>query len=370
VPFIGAPLVWQGTPGFRGEGMKIAIIDTGIDYTHANFGGPGTVAAFVAAEATSTQPADPALFGPNAPKVKGGTDLVGDDYNADPNADPTSPFPFQPIPHPDPNPLDCSASRGGGHGSHTAGTAAGFGVANGGTYGGPYNSAAYQQTQFAVGPGVAPKADLYMVRVFGCEGSTDVVVEAIEWAVQNDMDVISMSLGSDFGPARTADAIASQNATKAGITVVAASGNAGPGLYITSTPASGNGVISVAAMDSTATFPGAAMTLNTGKTIEVQNSNGAALPGGALGIVVLRNPNGSVSLGCNEAEYVDATIAGKLVVTLRGTCDRVFRAVAGQKHGAAAVAMINTSPGYPPFEGTITGDGGSISWSPFHSSAC
>src|SRR5256885_1944324 len=47
VPFIGAPTVWQGSPGFRGEGVKIAIIDTGIDYTHANFGGPGTVAAEV-----------------------------------------------------------------------------------------------------------------------------------------------------------------------------------------------------------------------------------------------------------------------------------------------------------------------------------
>src|SRR5467141_1332453 len=35
VPFIGAPQVWQGTPAFKGEHVKIAIIDTGIDYTHA-----------------------------------------------------------------------------------------------------------------------------------------------------------------------------------------------------------------------------------------------------------------------------------------------------------------------------------------------
>src|SRR3984885_1207304 len=82
VPFIGAPEVWQGVPGFRGEHVKIAVLDTGIDYTHANFGGPGTVAAFAAAAATSTAPADPKLFGPNAPKVKGGTDLVGDAYDA------------------------------------------------------------------------------------------------------------------------------------------------------------------------------------------------------------------------------------------------------------------------------------------------
>src|SRR6266478_7099656 len=81
IPLIGAPAVWQNL-GLHGEGVKIAVIDTGIDYTHANFGGPGTVAAFQAAAATSTQPADPALFGPSAPRVKGGTDLVGDDYDA------------------------------------------------------------------------------------------------------------------------------------------------------------------------------------------------------------------------------------------------------------------------------------------------
>ncbi|HUI25922.1 MAG TPA: hypothetical protein VL403_07530, partial [Candidatus Kryptonia bacterium] len=45
VPLIGAPLVWQGSAHWQGQGIDIAIIDTGIDYTHANFGGPGTVAA-------------------------------------------------------------------------------------------------------------------------------------------------------------------------------------------------------------------------------------------------------------------------------------------------------------------------------------
>src|SRR5205814_8045613 len=120
--------------------IKVAIIDTGIDYTHANFGGPGTVAAFDAAAATSTLPANPALFGPAAPKVKGGTDLVGDDYWPNQTLPNGSPNPnYQPVPHPDPNPLDCSAARGGGHGSHVAGTAAGFGVLNNATYAGPYN---------------------------------------------------------------------------------------------------------------------------------------------------------------------------------------------------------------------------------------
>src|SRR3989449_1026032 len=345
VPFIGAPVVWQGTPRLRGEGVKIAIIDTGIDYTHANFGGPGTVAAFQAAAAASTQPANPALFGPTAPKVKGGTDLVGDAYNASaPAGSPAL------VPHPDPNPLDCN-----GHGSHVAGTAAGFGVgANGATYAGPYDSAAFQQA-FKIGPGVAPKADIYAVPVFGCNGSTDVVTEAIDLAVDNDMDVINMSLGADFVTANSADALAATSAAKAGIIVVASAGNAGPAPYITGSPASGKGVISVAAVDSTASFPGAVMNLAGGKSIGAIDANGAPLSGGTLPVFVLRTSTGGVSLGCNETEYVDASIAGKLVVTLRGTCARVDRAVFGQKHGAAAVAMINNGPCYPPFEGDIPG---------------
>ena len=70
---------------------------------------------------------------------------------------------------------------------------------------------------------------------------------------------------------------------------------------------------------------------------------------------MLRDSTGAVSLGCNDSEYVDALIAGKLVVTMRGTCARIQRAQSGQAHGAAAVALINSTPGYPPFEGAIAG---------------
>jgi minor extracellular serine protease Vpr len=184
VPLIGAPAAWGGSPNLRGEGIKIGIIDTGIDYTHANFGGPGTEAAYQAAHANETLPADPSLFGPNATKVKGGTDLVGDAYNG------------ENTPQPDPNPLDCH-----GHGSHVAGTAAGFGVtAAGATYGGPWDQTTFATPgRFDIGPGVAPLADLYAIRVFGCTGTTRMTVDAIEWAVNNSLDVINMSLGSVFG---------------------------------------------------------------------------------------------------------------------------------------------------------------------------
>ena len=353
VPFIGADQVWDGSAGFRGEHIKVAVIDTGIDYTHANFGGPGTPAAYDAAFKNGALPADPALFGPNAPKVKGGIDLVGDDYDG---ANPKS------VPVPDANPLDCAA-----HGSHVAGTVAGFGVnADGSTFKGPYNASTPAQ-KFAIGPGVAPQADLYAVRVFGCGGSTNVVVEALDWAVKNDMDVVSMSLGSPFGAEDDADAEASENAAQAGIIVVAAAGNEGPGVYMTGSPAAGEKTISVAAMDSNspASFPGVHLTL-PGAAVVAQNSNNAAFNGTPLAVAVLRDAAGAVSLGCNEAEYVDAQIAGKLVIAKRGTCARILRAQLGFKHGAAAVALINNGAGYPPFEGAIaTADGSATVTIPF-----
>jgi subtilisin family serine protease len=351
VPVIGTPAVWQSL-GIHGEGIKVGIIDTGIDYTHANFGGPGTTAAYEAAHAAETLPANPALFGPAAPRVKGGIDLVGDSYNADPNSKT-----YQPVPHPDPNPLDCPAATSGsvGHGSHVAGTAAGSGVlSSGATYAGPYNATTISGNSWTVGPGVAPKADLYAIRVFGCDGSTDVVVEAIEWAVDNDMDVINLSLGSPFGSKDSPDAVAATNAAKAGVVVVIAAGNEGPNQYIVGSPGSAVGAITVAASDPTDSFPGALFTLNTGGAVlAVQNSNGASLGAASYSVVVLRNPDGSVSQGCDPAAYVAAGVAGKLVVMQRGTCARVARAVYAQKAGAAAAAMIDTSTGYPPFEGTI-----------------
>jgi len=358
VPLIGAPLAWQLPGRFQGQGVKIAVIDSGIDYTHADFGGPGTIAAYQAAFAANTLPANPALFGPGAPKVKGGTDLVGDAYTGGNT------------PVPDSNPLDCPSTSGNvGHGTHVAGTATGFGVtADGTTYSGPYNAAAYTPGAFRIGPGVAPMADLYAVRVFGCAGSTNVVNEAIDWAVAHGMDVISMSLGSNFGNVGNlsggslAEGTAVANAVAAGIVVVAASGNAGPTPYITSAPAVFPGAISVAATDALAGLPVATLKLSSGPTLTVQNSNSGLFANGSnWPIVVLRNPNGTVSLGCSPSEY-DKTrnggidITGKLVVTVRGTCARTFRPGAAQHFGAAAAAMIDTSASsYPPYEGPIPG---------------
>jgi minor extracellular serine protease Vpr len=332
VPFIGAPQVWQGTPGFRGEHVKIAIIDTGIDYTHANFGGPGTVAAFLTAAANSTAPADPTLFGPNAPKVKGGTDLVGDNYDADVAGS---------TPVPDPNPLDCN-----GHGSHVSGTAAGFGVANdGSTFHGPYDAAVYT-AGFGIGPGVAPLADLYAVRVFGCTGSTDVVTEGIDWAVHNNMDVINMSLGAPYGMSNDSDSIAADNAAKAGIVVAVAAGNEGPAPYIAGSPATGTAAISVAATDARQFLVnGVRINLSSGGGANGVDANALNLPSGSIPAVILTS-GGSLSLGCNATDYPPGGAAGAIVIVSRGTCTFDVKAGNAMAAGAVAIGVVNNAAGF------------------------
>lgn len=219
VPLQGAPQAWEFA-GATGEDVTVAIIDTGIDYTHANFDGAGTVAAY---DAQHEHADDPTMWAgstfPSA-KVISGYDFVGDDYNAD--------VPAQATPVPDPNPLDCN-----GHGSHVAGSSAGFGVLkDGSTYDGSYD----KDTDFSgmrIGPGMAPLADLVALRVFGCDGSTDVVGAAIDKAMDpngdgdpsDHFDVVNMSLGSSFGSPDDGDAIMSDAAAAAGVVMAISSGN-------------------------------------------------------------------------------------------------------------------------------------------------
>ncbi len=98
VPYVGAPTAWQAS-GATGAGQTIAIIDSGIDYTHANFGGPGTTEAYDANDPTIIEHG---TF-PTA-KVIAGYDFAGNDYDATGDNGSTTPTP-------DPDPLDCSRSR-------------------------------------------------------------------------------------------------------------------------------------------------------------------------------------------------------------------------------------------------------------------
>jgi len=249
VPLIGAPELWSsGGLNKTGEGIKVAIIDTGIDYLHTDFGGSGLEADYARNDETIITD----NVGFPSGKVVGGYDFVGDNYDAS--------DPALETPAPDPDPMDCN-----GHGSHVAGTAAGYGVnADGTTYTGPYGPST-PFNSMRIGPGVAPKASLYALKVFGCDGSTDVTDAAIEWAVDpngdgdfsDHLDVVNMSLGADYGSAYDSSAIASDNAVAAGVIVVASAGNSSDTYYISGSPGVSARTINVASsVDSTSILDG------------------------------------------------------------------------------------------------------------------
>ncbi|MDN5667327.1 MAG: S8 family serine peptidase [Renibacterium salmoninarum] len=221
---------WAQT-GQTGKGVKIAVIDTGLDYTHTDFGGPGTAAAY--AKAKASPEILPGTYDPQ--KFLGGYDLAGDAYNADPSM-PS----YNPVPTPDNNPLDCASA---GHGSHVAGTAAGYGVReDGSTFtagrnGDPkYSELTEAQVNgMRIGPGSAPEAQLLSFRVFGCSGSTDLVIEALDRALDPNQDgkfddradIVNMSLGSKYAPVDDPENDVINSMTKNGVLSVISSGNDG-----------------------------------------------------------------------------------------------------------------------------------------------
>lgn len=206
-----------------GTGIKVGIIDTGIDYTHTMLGGSGQLDDYQMAASSD----DGAGFFPNR-KVVGGIDLVGNDYDAG------SHDYDKRIPHPGLNPLDTQ-----GHGTHVAGTVAGYGDGVN-TY-----------------TGVAPESSLYAIRVFGTEGSTSdsVVIAALEYAVdptrsdnpENHLDVVNLSLGSRFGLPHSLYDEAIRNLIHANVTPVISAGNSGDIPYIVGSPGVSESAISVAA---------------------------------------------------------------------------------------------------------------------------
>ncbi len=246
--YTGVAQVWQSL-GLTGKGVTVGVIDDGIDYHHADFGGSGDPADYAANDPTTIEPGSfPTV------KVTGGYDFVGDAYDANADAPGESD-----IPVPDPDPLAC-----GEHGTHVSGTAAGQGVlADGTTFTGPYTATTLTDHSFTVAPGSAPEASIKIYKVFGCDGSVndDVILAAIDRAVADGVSVINMSLGSTWGTATEPIALAIDNATKLGVLSVVSAGNSGPNAYLVGGPSTANTALSVAAADtSSATLPGVAIT--------------------------------------------------------------------------------------------------------------
>lgn len=307
--------VAQSELGYTGAGIRVGVIDTGVDYDHPDLGGSGTD--------------DPANF-PND-RVVAGYDFVGDDYNADDSA-----ADYQPVPRPDEDPDDCE-----GHGTHVAGIVGASGdPAAGGVR------------------GVAPEAEIGAYRVFGCTGSTtsDIMLAAMERALEDGMDVVNQSIGSAFSSwPQYPTAVGADNLVDAGVVMVASIGNSGDlGLYAAGAPGVGKDVIGVASYDNTVvTAPAIEI---GGELYGYAAATGAPEPPteGSLPLVSAGEPGSDASLACT-ADAIGADVTGSAVLVSRGVCSFYEKALAAQEAGAAAAVLYNNVPGLlnPTVEGEV-----------------
>lgn len=364
---VQAKNVWAQTATSKagtGYGVKVAVIDSGIDYTHDDFVRDGDVTF------------------PTA-KVVAGYDLVGDDYAPGDGG-------IHELPQPDSDPMDCAIADGGGHGTHVAGTIAGYGIKAGHTYGtvtGEYYKSTTDLSTFTLAPGMAPLASLIAVRVFGCDGATELAADGIEKAVALGANVINLSLGSPYGIKGGAEQAAINAAEKAGVTVVIAAGNEGDKPFLVGSPSTEDGAISVAALDDRASYPGAIIsntinswTLTTDGSVfgppqVFLNTNLYDLStpvSGYLHKVAQVADASKFALGCPATGDDGATytpdwdtsvdLTGKVAFIRRGECTFKEKVTAMKAKGAVAVVILQRqdiidggdNDSYPPFQGPAT----------------
>ncbi|KAF8725334.1 Subtilisin-like protein, partial [Rhizoctonia solani] len=254
--------------GTLGQGIKIGIIDSGIDYTHPALGGK---------------------FGPGN-KVIGGYDFVGDAYRGSSG----------PAPVPDNDPLDqCN-----GHGTHVAGIIA-----------------ASPSNPFGIS-GVAHEASINSYRVFGCSGtvSDDVIIDALIRAYEDKNDIITFSLSS-VGAWSTSNVgvVASRIADK-GRVVVASAGNQGAiGAWYFGSPGTGKGVIGVGSIESSNFVAIQNATTSSGRKIPyylgtpLTNAANLSLYATSSNITI---PNDA----CTALPSTTPNLANSVVVIRRGGC--------------------------------------------------
>ncbi|KIJ56962.1 hypothetical protein M422DRAFT_40528 [Sphaerobolus stellatus SS14] len=258
--------------GITGKGIKIAIIDTGIDYTHPDLGG---------------------AFGPGH-KVAGGYDLVGDAFTG-----------FN-DPIPDGDPLDqCN-----GHGTHVAGI---IGANPGNTYN--ISGAAYESS-------------IYSYRVFGCEGSVfdDIIIEALLRGVKDGADILSLSLGGADGWTEGSASVVASRLSAAGKVVTIAAGNEGSyGSWYTSSPGNGLNVISVGSVENLKISVQNATTSDSNHpTVPYFSALPLAIPGTLPLYVVSTDPT-VANDACNALPANTPDLSNRLVLVRRGSCTFVTK---------------------------------------------
>ncbi|OTA54818.1 subtilase [Hypoxylon sp. EC38] len=281
--------------GIIGEGATIAVVDSGVQYTHPALGGG---------------------IGLNY-TVIGGYDLVGDAW-------PDAPA------EPDNDPMDRY-----GHGTHVAGIIAG------------------KSDQFV---GVAPGAKLLSFKVFGASGysNEETVMEGFLKAFDSGADIISASLGENSGFTSNAWAVLASRMVDRGVVITIAAGNEGEdGPFDASNGASGKDVITVGAAEPGA-FPAQAFSADFNLNGQSNKTQVAYIPASDFfPNTVLDWPIRPITLNssvendaCNPLPANTTSFNGTIVLTRIGGCSTTVKHQNIAAFGAQYILFYNNDGPY------------------------
>jgi minor extracellular serine protease Vpr len=311
---INASDAWTAAGGraTAGAGIKIGDIDTGIDETHPFFDPTGF------------------SFPPGFPKCDA---LDSDSHTPDQDCRYVSEKVIVAkvfYNKAQQQGLDAQAIQD--HGTHTAGIAAGV----------TGKTAVVNGVSIDDMSGIAPGAWLGNYNVFPggvLDARSEDILNAVDAAVADGMDVLNLSLGGTFHGNNDLLAMGLDNAVDAGVVVAVAAGNSGPGQGTLESPGRARKIITVGA-STNQHFVGQPFTYPAGggTTIGAAVGEFPPLPGASFDLFDTH------SNGCTS---VDPGASGKLAIIDRGVCTfstKVRNAIAA---GAVGVLVINNVAGDP-----------------------
>ncbi|KAK7053264.1 hypothetical protein VNI00_003890 [Paramarasmius palmivorus] len=300
--------------GISGKGIRIGVIDTGVDYTHPALGNG---------------------FGPGF-KIVGGYDFVGDDYDGT----------NTPIPDPDP------FEQCYGHGTHVTGIIA-----------------ADPSNPFNIS-GVAYSASISVYRIFGCTGDVtdDIIVDALLRGVEDGQDILTLSIGgvdswtegtasvrpthsrclNRIEPEFTTQVVASRIAESGKVVTVAAGNDGASGSWYSSGPGNAISAISVGSVDSIAINLNRAIVEGAEHDPITYYSLASFPVQGSVPIFATSNDTTKKNDACDPLPEDTPNLEDYVVVIRRGTCPFVQKAANAVAKGAKAVIFYDngTSFGY------------------------
>jgi hypothetical protein len=333
VPYIGASAA--RSLGFDGAGVRVAVLDSGIDFMHYNLGGTGSLADYATCYAQrDVAPSGlcAGFFGPGAPKVVGGFDFVGEAWVGGAGSPPLAP---------DPNPI---ANAGvGSHGTHVADIVAG-------------------RSSDGVRTGVAPGARLLAVKVCAaastaCSGLA--ILQGLEWSldpngdgdIADAVDVVNMSLGASYGQRENPTVSLSNALSQFGVVVVASAGNSANRPFITGSPSMAAAVISVAQtqVPSATVLP---LVVSAPASIARTITNTATVPwatGSFAGNLRASATTPASPPGNDACTALPAgSLSGTVAIIRRGACAISLKVENARAAGAVGVIVDNNAVGDPP----------------------